>query len=441
MKPTLGRQLTAVLLATLLVGAAAGAGLSGVLHSAPVAIVIVLLVGALPLLWLANIVVRPLRQVLRSMQGVVASYRHGDFSSAPIANRDDEIGELLRAHNELGTVLREQRAHAAQRELLLDTVIQNSPVALVLVDEHQHVVYANLAARHMFDSGRTLLGHDFSTLLQRTPKLLALTATGYCDALVSEQIDGVEETYHLSQRSFRLAGRGHQLFQIKSLTRELSRQEVAAWKNLIRVLSHELNNSLAPIASMAHSGAELARRRGTADIGEVFAGIAERANHLHEFLSGYATLSKLPAPRPGPVDWAELIGDLARQQPLRVVGELPAQPGWLDRSQFEQALINVIKNAHEAQGPATQVEVTVQHRGSEQCIEVRDRGCGMTDTVLAQALLPFYSTKRSGTGLGLALTREIVEAHGGRIHLANREGGGLCVTLVFPLRSATVLRR
>ena len=115
---------------------------------------------------------------------------------------------------------------------------------------------------------------------------------------------------------------------------------------------------------------------------------------------------------------------------------MPTEPGLLDAPQIEQALINLIKNAHEAGSPPEQVAVCVQAHGDDWCIQVADRGPGMIDAVMSQALLPFYSTKRSGTGLGLALAREIVEAHGGRITLAKRVGGGLCVNLILPRRIA-----
>jgi two-component system, NtrC family, nitrogen regulation sensor histidine kinase NtrY len=213
----------------------------------------------------------------------------------------------------------------------------------------------------------------------------------------------------------------------------LSRQEVSTWKKLIRVLSHELNNSLGPLSSLAHSGAEIARRGDYTTLPAVFAAIAERAEHLHHFVSGYATFAKLPAPRPERIEWAAFVADLARQQPFTLPAALPGMSGWFDRVQVEQALINLLKNAHEAGGEASAVELVVLCVGEDQRLEVRDRGAGMSQTVLAQALLPFYSTKRSGTGLGLALAREIAEAHGGRILLANREGGGLSVVLDLPL--------
>jgi two-component system nitrogen regulation sensor histidine kinase NtrY len=396
---------------------------------------LVIAASLLPLLWLASRIMRPIQQMLRALSGTVASYREGDFSLSLVADRDDELGELMTAHNELAAALRQQRAHLVQRELLLDTVMQNSPVALVLVDANDRIAYANLAARHLLSGGRSLQGLKFAEALTQSPEALRGAAAEEADSLFSIDIDGVEETFHLSQRAFILQGRNFRLYLLKRLTRELSRQEVSTWKKLIRVLSHELNNSLGPLSSLAHSGAEIARRGDYASLPAVFSAIAERAEHLHQFVSGYAAFAKLPAPRPESVAWQQFVADLKGQQAFEHSEPLPALPGWFDRIQVEQALINLLKNAHEASGAEAEVELSMVCAGGIQRIEVRDRGSGMSQTVLAQALLPFYSTKRSGTGLGLALAREIAEAHGGRIHLANREGGGLIVALDLPWRS------
>jgi two-component system nitrogen regulation sensor histidine kinase NtrY len=398
---------------------------------------LILAASLLPLLWLSSRIMRPIQQMLRALSGTVASYREGDFSLSLVADRDDELGELMTAHNELAAALRQQRAHLVQRELLLDTVMQNSPVALVLVDANDRIAYANIASRHLLSEGRSLQGLRFHDALVQAPTALQGAAAEQGDSLFSTEIEGVEETFHLSQRAFILQGRTFKLYLLKRLTRELSRQEVSTWKKLIRVLSHELNNSLGPLSSLAHSGAEIARRGDYAALPSVFSAIAERAEHLHQFVSGYATFAKLPAPRPQTVPWQGFVADLKGQQTFACMEPLPAQPGWFDRVQVEQALINLLKNAHEASGAAAEVELHIICSGAAQRIEVRDRGSGMSQTVLAQALLPFYSTKRSGTGLGLALAREIAEAHGGRIQLANREGGGLSVVLDMPWSSGS----
>ena len=147
---------------------------------------------------------------------------------------------------------------------------------------------------------------------------------------------------------------------------------------------------------------------------------------------GHASFAKLPAPRLAAVAWPPFLDALALHCRFRLLAEAPERPGIFDAVQIEQVLINLIKNAHEAGGDEDEVSLAITQAGRDLRIEVADRGPGMSETVLAQALLPFYSTKRAGTGLGLALAREITEAHGGRVLLANREGGGLRVTLVLP---------
>jgi len=398
-----------------------------------VASLLISLLALLPLaFWMAGVVMAPLSRLLRALEGAVASYRDGDFSFSIAIDRRDELGKLIRMHNALGQTLREQRQHLVQRELLLDTVVQNTPVALVLTDARGKVAYANIASRHLFNEGRSLVGLEFATLLADAPEALRKAVESGEDALLSVEMDGSEETFHLSQRAFRLQGRPHRLQLFRRMTRELSRQEVATWKRVIRVISHELNNSLAPISSLAHSGAELARRGHVERLPGVFATIGERARHLHGFIAGYASFAKLPAPQLVEVAWEPFLESLALHCRYQLIGAPPERPGRFDAAQIEQVLINLVKNAHEAGGDEGEVSLAILDAGNELRIEVADRGPGMSETVLAQALLPFYSTKRSGTGLGLALAREITEAHGGRVLLANREGGGLQVSLRLP---------
>ena len=382
----------------------------------------------------ARLASAPMMRAITALVGSVVSLRDGDFSVSLAENRDDEFGDLVRAHNELGRVLREERQNLFQRELLLDTMVQNSPIALLLVDANAHVVYANVAARALLNDGRVMNGFDFNRIVDECPLPLRQALASGGDGLFSVAIEHEEETFHLSQRSFRLNGRDHRMYLIKRLTRELGRQEVKTWKKVIRVISHELNNSLAPISSLAHSGRELARQGESRRLDAVFDTIEERARHLHGFIHSYAEFARLPQPQLEAVDWPAFLDQLARHFAFRLAAPPPARPGWFDRVQLEQVLINLLKNAHESGGPGDAVEIEVSARGSEQRIEVRDRGSGMSAAVLANALLPFYSTKRSGSGLGLALAREITEAHGGRIALANRSDGGLSVLLALPGR-------
>ncbi|RSZ55779.1 HAMP domain-containing histidine kinase [Massilia atriviolacea] len=380
--------------------------------------------------------IRPILSLFRALEGTVTSYKDGDFSFSLHWPQNDELADLVAAHNALGNVLREQRLALVQRELLLDTMVQNTPVAMLLVGELAGspgaIVYANLSARQMLGEGRKLEGHRLSEILgTASPALVDALARGG-DGLFSAGDGEDEEVYHLARRSFSLNGRKHELLLLRQLTHELRRQEVQTWKKVIRVISHELNNSLAPLTSLAHSGAELVRRGQTERLPQILETIEERTRHLESFILGYARFAKLPAPRIEACPWPGFVGQLASQVAVTVVGALPPEAARFDPAQMEQALLNLLKNAHESGSPAADVALQVRQAHGTLRIEVMDRGQGMNDAVLTNALVPFYSTKRSGTGLGLALAREIAEAHGGRITLGNREGGGLTVTLILP---------
>ncbi len=379
----------------------------------------------------------PMLSLYRALAGTVTSYRDGDFSFSLHWPQNDELCDLVAAHNALGEVLRAQRLDLVQRELLLDTMVQNTPVAMLLVADSGPVVYANIAARHLLGEGRKLEGHRLEELLAQAAPALAEAVARGGDGLFTTGEGEQEEVFHLARRRFNLNGRRHELLLLRQLTSELRRQEVQTWKKVIRVISHELNNSLAPLTSLAHSGAELVRRGQTERLPQILATIGERTRHLESFILGYARFAKLPTPRLEAQQWAGFVARLAEQVPFRVDGALPEEPCAFDAAQLEQALLNLLKNAHESGSPPDAVTLDIRRVPELVRIDVLDRGPGMSEAVLTNALVPFYSTKRSGTGLGLALAREIAEAHGGRITLANREGGGLAVTLFLPSERLT----
>src|SRR5262245_51447105 len=389
-------------------------------------VVLPVAVYALHRLW------RPSARLLTALGDGMGRLKDRDFSASLASTRGDEMDDLGAHYNALSEIMREARQTLHHRELLLDTVIQATPLALVLTNAEGRVLYGNVAARALFGSGRPLEGRAFDELLVDLPEPLREAAQRAEDGLFTVTLDGQNEAFHLSHRRFTLNAQSHHLYLFKQLTHEMNRQEVATWKKVIRVISHELNNSLAPLSSLAHSGKLIAGNPSREKLELIFSTIEERSDHLKRFIEGYARFAKLPRPQAELVQWTPFVDGLHETTRFELAGALPKEPGWFDAGQLEQVLINLLKNALESGSPPEEVKLAIDSNVRGTRMRIWDRGSGMSQQVLESALLPFYSTKRSGTGLGLPISREIVEAHGGRLSMGNREGGGLEVTLWLP---------
>ncbi len=389
--------------------------------------------GALALVAMRGVVGR-MRTILTALDDGVRSFRDGDYSLRLAVHRRDELGALVHIYNELGDALRAERRDIYQRELLLDTLLHGVPVATVLVSAGGRVVFSNRAARQLLHGGRRLEGHRFAEILAEGPPELRQALETGSDALLTVELRGIAETFKVGRRTFELSGQGHTLFLLERLTPELRRREVEAWKNAVRVVNHELNNTLAPIRSLAHSARRaLDRPEHRHRLGDILETVEERVNHLAGFLESYAAFARPPVPRKQPVLWSDLLDRVRRLCPFSVEAPLPDEPAQIDPSLMEQVLINLLKNAGESGSAPGDITVSVRVAADGgSVLRVMDRGPGMTDDELRRALVPFYTSKPQGTGLGLPLSNEIVEAHGGRLQLENREGGGLVVTCRLP---------
>jgi signal transduction histidine kinase len=331
----------------------------------------------------------------------------------------------------LNAQLAEQRSTGERREGLLRTVVETTPVAIVLFGEAGSIAFTNRSARELFFEGMAVEGENFLTMIKRASPSLRQALLSEGDELFSVEGATGRETFHLSRRH--LDG-GQTLIAVRSVTQEINRHEVASLKKVIRIIGHEINNSLGPIASLVSSAKTILQRpEHVAKLPAMLARVEERALHLKGFLDGYAKLTKIPPPKPVSVQWGPFLDGLRGIWPDLQVSDVPARPGYFDRAQIQQVLINLIKNAYEAGGPKEEVKIVVEEAGEGGCrISVLDRGPGVSDDVMESVFVPFFTTKPTGSGLGLALSREIVELHQGRLGLARRDGGGMSVSVWLP---------
>src|SRR6185437_3619684 len=261
---SLSERVAATLALATVIAAAIGAAAAHVLGSAPLGWLAAVLLSTPLIAWLGMRLTRSWSRVLEAVSSGIAGLRDRDFSVSITPQGGRELVTLVSAYNSLGEVLRRERFDIYQRELLLDTVLQTTPLALTLTNATGRIVYGNFAARQLLRDGRKLEGLSLATLIEGFPAALSEALGSGADTLFTVEIGGEPEVYHLSRRGFVLNGQPHELLLLKQLTRELAAQEVIVWKKVIRVIAHELNNSLAPIRSLAHSGSLLAARSESA---------------------------------------------------------------------------------------------------------------------------------------------------------------------------------
>jgi len=376
---------------------------------------------------------------LQTLSNLLGALREGDFSVRGRSYRDDDaLGEVMREVNTLGSTLREQRLGALEATTLLRTVMREIDVAIFAFDEHRRLRLVNRGGERLLDKQQEML-------LGQTAGELRMEACldGPPQTTLQASFPGGAGRFGLRRTGIRERGLPLELVVLSDLTQALSEQELQAWQRLVRVLGHELNNSLAPIKSIAGSLISIISRDQLADdwrddMRRGLTVITSRSESLSRFIGSYARLAKLPRPQLQPLEVASCVGRAASFEtrlPVEVVpGPDIAIQG--DPDQLEQVLINLLRNAADASLTTNgSVKAGWRRDGAMLEIWIKDDGPGLSST--ANLFVPFFTTKPGGSGIGLVLSRQIAEGHGGALTLENRTDGPGCVArLRLPAESA-----
>lgn len=324
-----------------------------------------------------------------------------------------------------------------RQERLMSVILDSTPAATLLVGETGRIAFTNQAARQLFFGGEEVTNQNFLTMLAEAPEPLRRPLLSDTDHIFTFEDRGEPETYHLTKRYFSIDDEPHTLIIVRHLTQEVARQEIAVLRKTLRVIGHELGNSMAPASSLLRSARQMLTRPELHEkLGSVLETVEQRLVHLQSFLVGLAKLGQLPKPKKRDVAWPAFLDGLRALWPDVNIGPPPGTPGWFDPAQIQQVLINLIKNAYEAGGPRDQVAIEIESPPDGGVrLTVLDRGQGMGDAVLEKALVPAFTTKEHGSGMGLALCRDIVDAHDGRLRIGRREGSGMLVSFWLPSRT------
>jgi two-component system nitrogen regulation sensor histidine kinase NtrY len=373
---------------------------------------------------------------LQTLSNLLAAMREEDFSlRARGARTDDAMGEVMIEVNALSEMLRQQRLGALEAIALMRTVMEEIDLAIFTFDNNSKLRLVNRA-------GERLLARPAERLLGFTAEELGLAACLDGDPARTMELNfpGGSGRWGLRRGSFREGGLPHHLVVLSDLSRTLRDEERKAWQRLIRVLGHELNNSLAPIQSVAQGlesglanalkSSEMQNESSTAILDDLRQGLSiirSRTEALGRFMAAYSHLARLPQPKLLPVNVPEWIGRTVKLE-TRVKVSLVEGPKIVisaDADQLEQLLINLVRNAADATletGGA--VQVSWSRHGSQLDVRVIDDGPGLPNT--ANLFVPFFTTKPGGSGIGLVLSRQIAEAHGGELTLVNRPDARGC---------------
>jgi two-component system, NtrC family, nitrogen regulation sensor histidine kinase NtrY len=389
--------------------------------------------------WLAAALIARERVIrpLQTLSNLLSGLREGDYSVRGAGASDqDALGVAVTEINALGNTLQAQRLGAMEATALLRTVIAEIDAAIFAFD-------ADTTLRLVNREGERLLGQPAERLLGRDAATLGLGVYLHDDAPRTLEMvhDGHNTRWEVRRRAFRQDGLPHQLLVLTDVSHVLREEERLAWQRIVRVLSHEINNSLAPIKSIARSLQRVLKRepRSADWEQEALHGldvIEGRSGSLSRFLQAYARLAQLPKPTRRPVDvdaWVRRVVELEERMPVALC---PGPPTTIlaDRDQLDQLLINIVRNAVDAASDAGGgVTVSWTTEDAAVVVTVEDEGPGLAET--ANLFVPFFTTKPNGTGIGLARSRQIAEGHGGMLTLENREDrSGVRARLRLPLR-------